>query len=223
MGGVISPLLANLFLHYVFDHWMRVHHPHIPFERYADDIICHCSSESQAHALRRDIGARFKAARLELHPQKTRVVYCMDSNRRGKYPERRFDFLGYTFRPRRSMNRNGKLFVSFAPAVSNKAVKAMRRAIRHWKLHHCSDLELKDIAKRIRPVLLGWIRYYGRFNSSILRAALNSLDKFLVRWAIRKYKRFRGHTMAVWDWYRGIKAREPNLFPHWNAEAPAGR
>ncbi|HUJ90661.1 MAG TPA: group II intron maturase-specific domain-containing protein [Syntrophorhabdales bacterium] len=147
----------------------------------------------------------------------------MDSNRRLRYPNRKFDFLGYTFRPRQSMNRDGRLFVSFAPAVSDKAAKAMRQTIRRWKVHHHNDLELKDIALWTKPVLEGWVRYYGRFYGSALRKVLRTLDVFIVRWALRKYKRFRGRTMQLWDWYRRIRAREPNLFAHWGAGATAGR
>ena len=222
-GSVVSPLLANLFLHYVFDRWMRVHYPDVPFERYADDAICHCKSEKQARMLQADIATRLSACKLELHPHKTKIVYCMDSNRRRKYPIRKFDFLGYTFRPRQSMNRDGRLFVSFAPAVSDKAAKAMRQTIRRRKVHHHNDLELKDIALWTKPVLEGWVRYYGRFYGSALRKVLRTLDEFIVRWALRKYKRFRGRTMQLWDWYRKIRAREPNLFAHWGAGATAGR
>jgi group II intron reverse transcriptase/maturase len=180
-GSVISPLLANLFLHYVFDRWMRVHYPDVPFERYADDAICHCKSEKQARKLQTDIAARLVACKLELHPHKTKIVYCMDSNRRLRYPNRKFDFLSYTFRPRQSMNRDGRLFVSFAPAVSDKAAKAMRQTIRRWKVHHHNDLELRDIARWVRPVLDGWVRYYGRFYGSALRRVLRTLDAFLER------------------------------------------
>jgi group II intron reverse transcriptase/maturase len=222
-GAVISPLLANLFLHYAFDRWMRDNHPATPFERYADDVVCHCSSERQAQEIRAEIAERLKACMLELHPQKTRIVYCMDSNRRGKYPNRQFDFLGYTFRPRQSMTRQGRLFVSFSPAVSGKAVKAMRQTIRRWKLHHRSDLELIDLAHWVQPILEGWIRYYGRFYSSAVRTALRTLDAFLVRWAIRKYKRFRGHTLRLWDWLRRIRVRQPHLFAHWLPGATVGR
>jgi group II intron reverse transcriptase/maturase len=222
-GAVISPLLANLFLHYAFDRWMTEYHPDIPFERYADDVICHCRSEAEALALRKALEVRLAACKLELHPQKTKIVYCKDSNRRGSYRAQRFDFLGYTFRPRKSMNRNGKLFISFAPAVSDKAAKAMRQTIRRWKLHHRNDLALADIARQIRPVLLGWTRYYGYFHPSALRGALRTLDEFIVRWAQRKYKRLKGHTMGAWDWLRRIKARQPALFVHWLTPSTVGQ
>jgi RNA-directed DNA polymerase len=221
-GSVISPALANLFLHYAFDCWMKREHPDIPFERYADDAICHCHSEAQALELRQALEERFAECRLRLHPQKTRVVYCKDANRLGENPECTFDFLGYTFRPRSASNRNGKRFVSFLPAVSNTAAKRMRRSVRRWRLHRHNDLELQDIADRVRPVLTGWVRYYGRFYPSKLRAELRTIDAFIVRWACRKYKRFRGHKTAAWEWLESIKRHNLNLFAHWDLEPAVG-
>jgi RNA-directed DNA polymerase len=221
-GSIVSPTLANLFLHYTFDRWMTEHYPGIPFERYADDAICHCESEVQARALRDALEQRLAQCRLELHPTKTRIVYCKDANRRGNYPEQRFDFLGFTFRPRSSRNRQGKLFVSFAPAVSEKAAKAMRRRMRHWQLHHRSDLSLDEIATWARPVLAGWVRYYGQFYPSALRCALRTLDDFLVRWAKRKYLRLRGYHGRAWAWLHRVKARQPTLFAHWLAGVAVG-
>jgi hypothetical protein len=220
-GSVISPALANLFLHYAFDCWMQREHPDIPFERYADDVICHCRSEVQALGLQQALEQRFAECRLRLHPQKTKIVYCKDANRRGENPSRTFDFLGYTFRPRSASNRTGKRFVSFLPAVSSTAAKRMRRSVRRWRLHRRNDLELQDIAGWVRPVLTGWVRYYGRFYPSKLRAELRTIDAFIVRWACRKYKRFRGHTEAVWAWLRALKRRTPNLFAHWSGLKPA--
>lgn len=222
-GGVVSPILSNLFLHYVFDCWMTRHYPDIRFERYADDVICHCASEVQARELRETLEQRFAACKLELHPQKTKIAYCKDANRRGSYPVQRFDFLGHTFRPRRSMNRNGRLFVSFSPAVSDKAAKAMRLTMRRWRLQRRTDLALDEIAQRIRPELRGWVQYYGRFYPSELRGALHTLDHFLVRWAQRKYKRLRGHTKRAWGWLNRIRECQPNLFPHWVPVSAVGR
>src|SRR5665213_1375 len=170
-GAVVSPLLANLFLHYAFDRWMKENHSNIPFERYADDVICHCRSEAQASSLRQALEARLAACKLELHPQKTKIVYCKDANRLDNHSEQRFDFLGFTFRPRQSMNRAGRLFVSFSPAISDKAAKAMRETVRRWKVHHRGDLALEKIARWTRPMLLGWVHYYGRFHRSALRGA----------------------------------------------------
>ena len=222
-GAVVSPILANLFLHYTFDRWMQEHYPELPFERYADDIVCHCRSEAQARALREALEARFEACKLKLHPQKTKIVYCKDANRRGKYPNQQFDFLGYTFRPRSAKNRNGELFVSFAPAVSDKAAKSLRQRIRRWRLHRRNDLALEDLAQWTRPVLAGWVRYYGRFHPSVLCGALRTLDKFLVRWVQRKYRRLRGHYLQAWDWLRRVKARQRRLFAHWISEVAVGR
>jgi len=222
-GAVVSPLLANLFLHYAFDRWMKENHSDIPFERYADDIICHCRSEAQASSLRQALEARLTACRLELHPQKTKIVYCKDANRPDNQSEQRFDFLGFTFRPRQSMNRTGRLFVSFSPAISDKAAKAIRETVRRWKLHHRGDLALEKIAQWARPVLLGWVRYYGRFHRSALRGALRTLDSFIVRWAQRKYKRLRGRLMRAWDWLRRLQVRQPALFAHWVTASAVGR
>ncbi len=222
-GSVISPILANLYLHYALDRWLQEHHPEIPFERYADDVICHCRSEKEAVALRHALEGRLGVCKLELHPGKTKIVYCKDTNRRGSYPLQKFDFLGFTFRPRRAMNSKGKLFVSFSPAVSDKAAKAMRVQIRRWRLHRHNDLELAEVACWTRPKLLGWVRYYGRFRSSALLAALRTIDEFIVRWAQRKYKTFRGRTMKAWDWLRRVKTEQPELFPHWAVGKLVGR
>lgn len=202
---------------------MQERYPEIPFERYADDIVCHCHSEEQACLLNKALEARFSVCKLELHPQKTKIVYCKDTNRRGQYRIQSFDFLGYTFRPRKAMNRYGELFVSFAPAVSDKAAKSMRLRIRRWRLHRRSDLELEDLARWSRPMLAGWVRYYGHFQPSVLRCALRTLDKFLVRWAQRKYKRLRGHYLRAWEWLRHLKVRQPDLFAHWVPEVTVGR
>ena len=153
-GAVVSPVLANLFLHYAFDLWMQREYPTIPFERYADDVICHCASEAQALELRQALEQRFAACRLRLHPEKTKIVYCKDANRPGEYPERSFDFLGYTFRSRSAIGRNRKRFVSFIPAVSDKAAKRIRLEVRRWRMHLRSDLELDEIARLDPPLPL---------------------------------------------------------------------
>jgi RNA-directed DNA polymerase len=220
--AVVSPVLANLFLHYAFDQWMQREYPSIPFERYADDAICHCASEAQALELLQALERRFAECRLRLNPQKTKIVYCKDANRPGEYPEQSFDFLGYTFRPRVAIGRGRKRFVSFIPAVSDKAAKRMRQEVRRWRLHLRSDLELEDIAEWVRPILAGWVRYYGRFYPSRLRTGLRTIDAFIVRWVSRKYKRFRGHTLAVWGWLRSLRQRNPNLFAHWALGPAAG-
>jgi RNA-directed DNA polymerase len=149
-GGVISPLLANLFLHYAFDEWMRRTYPQNPFARYADDVVVHCQTESEAGALRQAIAGRLAQCKLELHPEKTKIVYCKDDDRRGHYSNEKFDFLGFTFRARRSKNRWGKYFINFSPAVSDKAAKTMRRTMRSWRLHLRSDKALDDLSRMFR-------------------------------------------------------------------------
>ena len=214
-GGVISPLLANLFLHYAFDTWMKRKSPWIPFERYADDGICHCRSKAEAEGLRVAIERRFAECGLELNSQKTKIVYCKDDNRRGEYPEQKFDFLGYTFRPRRAKERSGKFFVGFIPAISNKAAKSIRDTMRQWQIHRRTDTSLDELARMANPVVRGWINYYGSFYKSALHRVLQHLNKILVRWASRKYKRLRGHKGRAGIWLQCIVRRQPRLFAHW--------
>ncbi len=214
-GSVISPLLANLFLHYAFDRWMAKHHPHIRFERYADDILCHCRSEAQARWLWGVLKQRFAECGLELHPQKTKIVYCKDDDRRGHYPNETFEFLSYSFRPRRSKNRWGKYFVNFSPGVSNAAAKAMRQRIRDWKLRCRVDKGVDDLARMFNPVIRGWITYYGRYYKSALYPTLRYLDRRLAQWAREKYKRLRRHRRRSEHWLRRVARRDLRLFAHW--------
>lgn len=214
-GGVISPLLANLFLHYVFDMWMRRNCSHIPFERFADDVVCHCTSEAQAKWLQTVIERRFTECRLELHPQKTKIVYCKDDDRRGSYSHELFDFLGFTFRPRRSKNRNGKYFVNFSPAVSNKAVKSMRGTMREWRLHLRSDKSLEDLAGMFNSVIRGWINYFRSYYKSAMYPTFQHFDRMLAKWAMRKYKKLRGHQRRAQQWLTRIARKQPKLFAHW--------
>jgi RNA-directed DNA polymerase len=214
-GGCISPVLANLFLHDAFDAWMQREHPSIPFERYADDIIAHCQSEVQARWLQARIATRLAQCHLELHPTKTHIVYCKDADRRGTFPQERFDFLGYTFRPRRSKNRRGEYFINFTPAVSARATKAMRQTIRSWRLHLRSDKTLDDLARMFNPILRGWVQYYGQYYKSALYPTFQVLDRILVKWAMRKYKKLKGHQRRATHWLGRIARRQPRLFVHW--------
>jgi RNA-directed DNA polymerase len=218
-GSVVSPVLANLFLHWAFDRWMVEKHSDIPFERYADDAICHCRSEEQALALREALEARLAECKLELHPQKTKIVYCKDDNRDGSYPVQQFNFLGFNFRARRIKNRDGEMFVGFVPAVSGAAVKAMRLTMRRWKLHHRNDLTLDEVAGWVRPVVTGWINYYGRFQRSALIPVFRPLDSFLKRWARRKYQRFKSARKRTHQWLKRVRSQQFWLFPHWALEA----
>lgn len=215
-GSVISPLLANLFLHYSFDEWMRRNHPHIPFERYADDIIVHCKSERQAEWIMSVIEKRLLECKLELHPEKTQIVYCKDDYRRGNYVNEKFDFLGYTFRSRGAKARHKKrFFVGFNPALSNKAAKSMGDTIRGWEIHLMSDKPIEDISQIINSVVRGWINYYGQYYRSALYPILNQLNNALRKWAMRKYKKLRGRKRKATRWLRRIARRDPGLFAHW--------
>ena len=214
-GGVISPLLANLFLHYGFDIWMRRNHPDIPFERYADDAICHCQSGAQAEELQVSLERRFSECGLTLHPEKTKVVYCKDDDRREDYPEQKFDFLGYTFRPRLSRRRRGTFGVSFSPAASDKALKEIRQTVRSWTLHERSDKSLDDLAGMFNAIIRGWINYYGAYYKSALYPTLRHIDQILARWAHRKFKSLRRHRRRSRHWLDRIARRQPRLFAHW--------
>jgi len=217
-GGVISPLLANLFLHYAFDLWMRRKWKHLPFERYADDIIVHCRAKWEAELVRVGVTARLKECGLELHPEKTKIVYCKDANRQGSHPNETFDFLGYTFRPRAAVNRKGKLFCSFSPAISKKAVKKISDEIRSWQLHRCTASSIEDLAKMLNPKLRGWFHYYGRFNPSALRPIERHVGQSLVRWACRKYKKLRGYRVQAWGWLVRLIERQPTLLALWERQ-----
>jgi len=214
-GGVISPLLANLFLHYAFDMWMARTYPHIPFERYADDAICHCKSAEEAQALWRALADRFAVCKLSLHPEKTKIVYCKDVNRRGDYPNQSFDFLGFTFRARKTV-WHGHLYAhGFRPAPSAKALKAISRTMRRWTLHHRSDKSLQDLAAIYNPYIQGWINYYGQFYRKQLRPTLMRIDTYLVRWARWKFKRLRGRPKGAREWLVRVRRANPTLFSHW--------
>jgi RNA-directed DNA polymerase len=215
-GSAISPLLANIYLHHAFDAWMERELPTIPFERYADDAVAHCKSERQALYVLGKINERMAACRLALNDDKTFIVYCKDSNRKGSYKHERFEFLGFTFRPRKARNGRGELFTSFLPAVSDGAAKTIRHTIRRWRIHLWTGKPLAEIAREINTIVRGWVNYYGRFYPSQLARSLNNIDQYLVRWAMRKYKRLKRHTMRAWTFLEGVIAREPGLFAHWH-------
>lgn len=218
-GSAISPLLANLFMHYAFDTWMVREFPAVQFERYCDDVVVHCRSEFQARRVRNAIAARLAHVGLELHPDKTRVVYCKDADRRDDHEVTSFTFLGYEFRPRLAKSKTGKHFVSFLPAVSTDAMKAMGREIRSWHLARRSDKSLDDLARMFNNIVQGWINYYGRFYKSKLLYFLRRLNQHLMRWARQKYKRLRRRERRAMAWLAEIARRSPRLFAHWRLGA----
>jgi RNA-directed DNA polymerase len=214
-GGPLSPILANLFLHYALDHWLERHHPDVPFCRYADDGILHCETEAQAGWLREQLAERLRDCGLEMHPEKTRVVYCKDSRRTGTYEHMQFDFLGYTFRPRRVASRYGRIFTGFTPALSRQAMTAMRQSLRQRRLFKHSELSLEQLAKLLAAPVRGWMAYYCRFRGSEFQPIADYIDGSIVRWAMRKYKRLRGHPQRAFAWLDRLKRKSPGLFVHW--------
>jgi len=218
-GGVVSSILANLFMHYAFDFWMARIHPDLPWCRYADDGLVHCRTQQEAEALKAQLQARLVECRLEMHPTKTKIVYCKDGKRRGKYSNVLFDFLGYCFRPRLVRRfRDNALFCGFNPAVSSSAMKAMRQAIRDLNIWHQTQLSLQDIARMLNPLLRGWIEYYGRYAPSALYPLLQYVNQKLVAWVMRKFKRFKGHKIQACQFLQRLVTERVDLFVHWHIE-----
>ena len=213
-GSAVSPVLANLFLHYAFDAWMAREFPTVPFERYVDDAVVHCVSERQAREVLAAIGARMEQVGLRLHPDKTRIVYCQDGQRRGSHEHTSFTFLGYEFRQRAARNKHGQQFSAFLPAISKQALKRIGAEVRSWRLHHRTGHTFADLARRINPIVRGWMQYYGAFYRSALYQLLSRINAYLVRWIRQKYKRLRAEKKAIQCW-QGITVRYPRLFAHW--------
>jgi RNA-directed DNA polymerase len=217
-GSAVSPILANLFMHYAFDSWMEREFPAVEFERYADDAVVHCATERQAREVLAALTERMKEVGLRLHPDKTKIVYCKDSRRRGSYEHTTFTFLGYTFRPRKARYPDGKAFTSFLPAIGAEALKVMGRRVRSWRIHMRVRDDLAELAEWINPIVAGWMNYYGRFYRSELYPFLRRINTYLVRWARKKYKRLRSFKRRR-AWWTGLIDREPGLFKHWAWES----
>ena len=216
-GSVVSPLMANIYLHHAFDIWMRENFPRVEFERYADDIVVHCVSEKQAEYVMARIKQRLAQFKLELHPEKAKIVFCKNANRPGSYEQEQFSFLGYTFRPRSCRNSQGQMFVGFVPAISNAAAKKLRQTIRSWQLSKWTARTLEYIASEINPRIQGWINYYGRFHASALDPVLAKVNDHLVKWVARKFKRFHRRLAQARKWLLGIARARPSLFAQWRA------
>ena len=213
-GSVIGPVLSNLFLHYAFDLWMKIHYPHIPFERYADDTVCHCRTKAEAEMMKEVIMRRLSECKLKLNEEKTRIVYCKDNNRREEHEIISFDFLGYTFRPRKTKNStSGSIFTGFLPAVSQKSKNHIHETIGSWQLH--LRHRLIDLDTPMEAPVRGWLNYYGKFSRSILKSTLQALNHAIVRWAVRRFKRFKGSFKRAWLWLIRCYRSKPGLFYHW--------
>ena len=213
-GSAVSPVLANLFLHYAFDMWMAGKFPSVPFERYVDDAVVHCRSERQAKMVLAALGERMGQVGLELHPDKTRIVYCKDGKRQGSHEHTSFTFLGFTFRARGMRSMHGNVFTGFGPAVSKDALKKMSAEVRSWRLHTRTTLTERDLARWINPVVQGWMNYYGKFYKTALYPLFRRINGYLVRWLRKKYKRLRAFTKAHAAWQRAT-AQYPRFFAQW--------
>lgn len=215
-GGVISPLLANLFLHYTLDKWLEKHHSTVSFARYADDAILHCHSKDHAVTVLKAVDARLKECGLELHPDKTKMVYCRDYRRKGKHSQVKFDFLGYSFQPRTTKSkRTGKLFLRFDCAISISSRKRIADKLEALQLISRSFKSVVGIAHKINPMIRGWVRYFSRYRKSELNRVFQLLRQRLVRWARRRYKRYRTSLNRAYKWLERVRKQYPNLFYHW--------
>jgi RNA-directed DNA polymerase len=220
-GGVISPLLANIFLHFVFDKWLEKTQPSIVFERYADDIIIHCSSHSQACWTLESVKARFIQCKLELKEGKSNIVYCKQNQR--KHPPFEvehvsFDFCGFTFKPRMVKSYLGHFYLCFTPSISRKRSKRISTDLFKMKLPNMVYLRLSDLAAMLEPKIRGWLQYYGKFRKSELHHVFRVLNMRLVHWVQNKYRRFRrSHWVFGLRYLKGIAKHYPNMFLHWRA------
>jgi RNA-directed DNA polymerase len=214
-GSAVSPILANLFMHFAFDRWMARSYPDLPFERYADDGVVHCVSREQAEEVLARIAERMQEVGLRLHPDKTRVVYCKDGRRAGNHEHTSFTFLGFTFRARRAQDKVGRCFTGFLPAMSTEALRAKGARLRSMRIHWHTTMTLGELAQWLNPIVAGWMHYYGRFYRSEMFPLLQRINTYLVRWAGKKYRRrLRAHK-RIERWWTGLLERQPDLFAHW--------
>jgi RNA-directed DNA polymerase len=213
-GSAVSPVLANLFMHYAFDLWLAREFPGCPFERYADDGVVHCRTKAQAEAVLAALRDRMEQVGVRLHPDKTRIVYCKDGKRRGSHEHTEFTFLGFTFRARAVRARNGNVFTGFSPAASKDAIKKMSERVKSWRLHTLTGHGTGEIARAINPVIRGWMQYYGAFYKTALYPLLRRINSYLVRWMRKKYRRLRPFKKAHEAWKR-VTSQYPTWFAHW--------
>ena len=219
-GGVISPILANLYLHYAFDRWIRINYPEVEFERYADDIVVHCSSKEDAEKVLEAVRNRMQQCNLELHPVKTKIVYCKDYRRKEFYDNVSYSFLGYTFQPRATKSYNGGTFIGFDLAISKDALKTISETVRKMKLQRRSSATIEDIAEMLNPKIRGWIYYYGKFRRQKLYKFLYRINVRLLKWVKVRYKRFNGSTKKAEKWLSKVYKTRPELFLHWQYVKP---
>jgi group II intron reverse transcriptase/maturase len=214
-GGVISPLLANLFLHYAFDRWLEKTYPNLCFVRYADDIIVHCNSQAEAEEVLSAIKRRLGECKLELNEKKTKIVYCKKDNRKDKFKTVQFDFLGFSFQPRPTSNHGAEMFLGYDCAISRKSENKISEIFRKSEFHLWTECDISHIAKVFNPKIRGWINYYGKFRIHKLMRIFRIFHWRLIKWAVKKYKRFGRSMHKGGRWLRDLAHRYPGLFVHW--------
>lgn len=215
-GGVISPLLANLYLHYTFDKWMRKNFQGIPFVRYADDIVIHCYSESQANYILRSVEERFQECDLACSQEKTSIVYCKDYRRKQTGSPVKFDFLGFSFHPQSKPSKLGGMFLGYDCSVSKKSYSKLTKELRTTNFHKWTEATIQDIAEMLNPKIRGWMQYYEKFKRKSLTKVFHRLHNRLVKWILNKYKRFKGSRRQGFNYLKQIHTYYPYLFYHWN-------
>lgn len=214
-GGVISPVLANLYMHYAFDRWMVTQNPNNPWARYADDAVVHCRTQEEAVNLLTRLKKRLETCKLEIHPDKTKIVYCRSDNNKERHEYESFDFLGYTFRCRVTKTKTGKFFNAFTPAVSKAAALEFREKMRECR-YRGKMMTPDELAKLMNPVIRGWANYFSKFCPSEARKkALDYVNNLLVKWAKRRYKRLSGSRGKAFRWLVEVAKVRPDLFYHW--------
>jgi group II intron reverse transcriptase/maturase len=215
-GGVLSPLLANLFLHYAMDRWLEQTHPAVRYVRYADDAILHCKSKVQADYVLRNLNNRLIKCGLELHPDKTKLVYCKDYRRQGEHEHVKFDFLGYSFQPRTTKSKKtGALFLGFDCAISISSKKRIAEKMRALDIEHLTHRSIVGVAQYLEPFIRGWANYYGRFRLWEMNSIFQLLRRRLVKWARKRYKRYKTSLNKAYAWLERVKDQYPTLFYQW--------
>lgn len=217
-GGAISPLLANMYLDVVFDKWMRANFAEINFERFADDVILHCFTLRQAQYILEKVKARMLEYGLEIHPDKTKIVYCKQGEKTAQQQgiENKFDFLGYCFRVRTIISNNKRPMNGFTPAISDKSKKKIKEKIRAWKIYNYTSYSAEEIAKMFKSKIIGWINYYGKFRKSELEEVFDVLDNAIIKWIKKKYK-----ITSIWKaWKKFNELKDAKVFAHFVLLSP---
>jgi group II intron reverse transcriptase/maturase len=213
-GGVISPLLSNLFLHYALDRWLSVNYSQVRYERFADDMVVHCRRKVEAESMLSKLKERLASLKLQVNATKTKIVYCKNGIRKERYPEVSFTFLGHQFRPCKVKTRTGKYFLGYAPQIGMRAAKKIIAELRRMRIHKKTSTSLHQLAAELNPKLRGWISYYGKYGGSKFRYILHILNTRLHKWVRWRYK-LKGRPGKIIEKLKKLCVQSPNLFAHW--------